>query len=59
MSSPVDALEFSLRYMSMFSKCSVSEKVVIGMSADMPMCITFPIEQHGFMRFYLAPKIVE
>ena len=57
--SPVDPLQFSLRYMCLFSKCAVSEKLVIGMSAEMPMCVTFPIEQHGFMRFYLAPKMVE
>jgi len=52
-------LQFSLRYMSLFSKCAVSPKVIISMSPDMPICLTFPIEQHGFMRFYLAPKIVE
>ena len=58
-SSPVDPLQFSLRYLCLFSKCAVSPKVVLGMSAEMPMCLTFPIEQHGFMRFFLAPKLVE
>ena len=52
-------LEFSLRYMSLFSKCAVSPQVVLSMSPDMPICLTFVIEQHGFMKFYLAPKIVE
>ena len=51
-------LEFSLRYMSLFSKCAVSPQVVLSMSPDMPICLTFVIE-HGFMKFYLAPKIVE
>ena len=51
-------LEFSLRYISLFSKCAVSPQVVLSMSPDMPICLTFVIE-HGFMKFYLAPKIVE
>ena len=29
---------------------------VLGMSGEMPMCLTFAIE-HGFMRFYLAPLV--
>jgi proliferating cell nuclear antigen len=53
------ALQFSLRYLSLFSKCAVSPKVIISMSPDKPLCLTFPIEEHGYMRFYLAPKIVE
>ena len=52
-------LEFSLRYMSLFSKCAVSPQVILSMSPDMPVCITFVIEQHGYMRFYLAPKTTE
>lgn len=52
-------LQFGLRYMSLFSKCAVSPQVVLSMSPDMPICLTFPIDQHGFMRFYLAPKTVE
>lgn len=55
----VDTLEFALRYMCLFSKCAVSPKVLLSMSPDMPLSVTFPIEQHGFMRFYLAPKLVE
>ena len=52
-------LQFGLRYMSLFSKCAVSPQVVLSMSPDMPICLTFPIEEHGYMRFYLAPKTVE
>ena len=55
----VPPLQFSVRYMTLFSKCAVSPKVLLGMSTDLPMCLTFPIEQHGFMRFYLAPKLGE
>lgn len=56
LSCPVAPLQFSLRYMCLFSKCAVAPRVVLSMSADMPMCLTFPIE-HGYMRFYLAPKV--
>ena len=52
-------LQFSLRYMCLFSKCAVSPQVILSMSPDLPICLTFVIEQHGFMRFYLAPKMVE
>ena len=57
--NPVQPLQFALRYLFLFSKCSVSDKLVIGMSEEMPMCLTFAIEQYGYMRFYLAPKITE
>ena len=56
---PVDPLDFGLRYMSLFSKCAVSSQVVLCMSPDMPICLTFPIEEHGHMRFYLAPKTMD
>ena len=56
-SSEVGELEFSLRYLSLFSKCAVSPKVVLSMSPEMPLSVTFPID-HGVMRFYLAPKVV-
>lgn len=56
---PVDPLQFGLRYMTIFSKCAVSSQVVLGMSPDMPICLTFPINEYGYMRFYLAPKTVE
>lgn len=57
--SAVDASQFALRYMCLFSKCAVSPKVLLSMSPDMPLCLTFPIETCGYMRFYLAPKTVE
>jgi proliferating cell nuclear antigen len=57
--SQVDPLDFGLRYMCLFSKCAVSSNVVLGMSPDMPICLTFPIEEHGHMRFYLAPKTMD
>lgn len=57
--APVLPLQFSIRYMTLFSKCAVSPKVLLGMAPDLPVCLTFPIEQHGYMRFYLAPKSMD
>lgn len=51
-------MQFGLRYMCLFSKCAVSPQVVLSMTPDMPISITFPFE-HGYMRFFLAPKVVE
>ena len=51
-------LEFSLEVHEPLSKCAVSPQVVLSMSPDMPICLTFVIE-HGYMKFYLAPKVVE
>lgn len=50
------ALKFGLRYMCLFLKAaSVSGDVIIGLKADTPICLTFPIGS-GHLRFYLAPK---
>lgn len=57
--SQVSPLDFGLRYMCLFSKCAVSSNVVLAMSPDMPICLTFPVEEHGYMRFYLAPKTMD
>jgi len=51
---------FSMRYLCFFAKGSmVSKKCIIGISPDVPMCITYPIEEMGHLRFYLAPKMDE
>ena len=57
---PMDAAMFSMRYLCFFSKGSmVSKKCIIGVSPNLPMCITYPIEEMGHLRFYLAPKMNE
>ncbi len=49
-------LQFGIRYMCLFSKAmSVSKEVIIGLKADTPICLTFPILS-GHLRFFLAPK---
>ena len=49
-------MKFGIRYMCLFSKAaSVSKEVIIGLKADTPVCLTFPILS-GHLRFFLAPK---
>ena len=56
----VPPLQFALRYMCLFSKgAAITPQVIIGMSPEMPVCLTYPIEDAGHMRFYLAPKTME
>ena len=52
----VPTLKFGSRYMCLFLKAaSVADKVILGLKADTPICLTFPIDL-GHLRFYLAPK---
>jgi len=51
---------FALRYLNMFTKSTpLSKTVTISMSPDVPLVIEYPIENLGYIRFYLAPKIEE
>lgn len=57
MEEPV-SLNFALRYLNQFTKATpLSGVVVLSMSPDVPVVVEYPIEQSGFVRFYLAPKI--
>tara|TARA_B100000683_G_scaffold277148_1_gene334087 strand:+ start:1392 stop:2114 length:723 start_codon:yes stop_codon:yes gene_type:complete len=57
--SEVSSLDFSMRYMCMFTKAAaVSPKVVLSMAPNLPICVTFPIES-GHLKFYLAPKMFD
>lgn len=59
MQEPVE-LNFALRYLNFFTKASpVSHQVVICMSPDVPMVVEYPIQELGYIKFYLAPKIEE
>jgi len=50
------ALKFGIRYMCLFLKAaSVSKEVILGLKADSPICVTFPVGS-GHLRFYLAPR---
>lgn len=51
-------VNFSIKYMNSFTKATtLSPRVRISLSNDVPIVIEYPIEEAGYLRFYLAPKI--
>ncbi|KAL7739124.1 hypothetical protein ACLKA6_001038 [Drosophila palustris] len=51
-------LSFAGRYLNTFTRATpLSEKVKIGMAADVPLLVEYPIEDYGYIRYYLAPKV--
>jgi proliferating cell nuclear antigen len=49
---------FSLKYLNYFTKASMlSQQVTLSMSADYPLLVEYKIEEIGYLRFFLAPKI--
>eukprot|EP00727_Mastigamoeba_balamuthi_P004408 m51a1_g13966 Proliferating cell nuclear antigen (260) ;mRNA; f:971626-972815 len=52
------SLTFALRFLIMFSKASsLCDNVVLSMNPDLPLVVQYDIEEMGFVRYYLAPKI--
>jgi proliferating cell nuclear antigen len=59
MKEPVE-LNFALRYLNFFTKATaLSPRVIISMSPDVPVVVEYPIEEVGYVKYYLAPKIDE
>jgi proliferating cell nuclear antigen len=59
MEEPVE-LNFALRYLNFFTKATnLSDHVLISMSPEVPVVIEYPIEDFGYVKYYLAPKIEE
>ena len=59
LTSPVE-LTFALRYLNLFSKATpLSDTVSCSMSDGVPLMIEYPIQDMGYVRFFLAPKIDE
>jgi proliferating cell nuclear antigen len=59
MEEPVE-LTFALRYLSFFTKATpLSSTVTLSMSPDIPLVVEYKIENLGYIRYYLAPKIDE
>lgn len=57
MSQPA-SLGLSLKFLNMFAKAtSLSDHVMLGLSDGVPMLVEYPIEDLGYLRFYLAPKV--
>jgi proliferating cell nuclear antigen len=51
-------LSFALRYLTTFAKgSSLSDRVEISLAKDSPCRIEYKIENVGFLRWYLAPKV--
>eukprot|EP00899_Mesostigma_viride_P007736 jgi/Mesvir1/16964/Mv15812-RA.1 len=52
------SLTFALRYLSSFTKAtSLSDTVTLSMSTELPVVVEYSIENLGYLRYYLAPKI--
>ncbi|KAI9199432.1 proliferating cell nuclear antigen, N-terminal domain-containing protein [Polychytrium aggregatum] len=52
------SLTFCLRYLTDFTKAtSLSDTVTLSMSDGVPLLIEYKIEDMGYIRYYLAPKI--
>jgi len=53
-------LTFALRYLNLFTKAtSLSPTVSLSFSKDVPLLVEYKINEIGYARFYLAPKISE
>jgi len=51
---------FALRYLQNFTKATpLSKVVVISMNPDVPVMIEYQMDELGYIRYYLAPKIDE
>jgi len=54
---PVE-LTFATRYLSNFAKAaSLSDYVTLSLSAELPIVVEYKIDNMGYIRYYLAPKI--
>ena len=50
--------QFSIKFLSNFTKAtSLSPKVRISMGQEVPLEVSYDIENAGHLRYYLAPKI--
>lgn len=59
MEEPVE-LNFALRYLKFFTQATALSPIVnICMSPEVPIVVDYPINETGFVKFYLAPKIDE
>jgi len=52
------SLTFALRYLNFFTKAtSLAQRVSLSMSVEAPLAVEYSIEDVGYLRYYLAPKI--
>lgn len=49
---------FALRYLCSFAKASpLSPTATVSLCRGMPVTVEYPIEEFGYVRYYLSPKI--
>jgi len=54
------SLSFALRYLNYFTKATaLSSAVTLRMAPEIPLVVEYPMEDLGYVRYYLAPKIEE
>ncbi|EGF76558.1 hypothetical protein BATDEDRAFT_92516 [Batrachochytrium dendrobatidis JAM81] len=54
------SLTFSLKYLSNFTKATpLSKTVTLSMSNEYPLLVEYKVNEIGFIRYYLAPKMNE
>lgn len=54
------SLSFAGRYLTTFTRATpLAEKVKLAMAVDVPLLVEYPIEDYGYIRYYLAPKVDE
>lgn len=59
MEEPI-TLSFSLRFMNIFAKGStLSDRVTLKFAQDRPCLVEYGIDNVGYLRYYLAPKVDE
>ncbi|KEG13912.1 putative proliferative cell nuclear antigen (PCNA) [Trypanosoma grayi] len=59
MDEPV-TLSFALRFMNIFAKgATLSDRVSLKFAKDSPCMVEYSIDQVGYLRYYLAPKVDE
>ncbi|CAO3667595.1 unnamed protein product [Rhizopus stolonifer] len=52
------AMSFAVKYLVNFTKATpLSSRVSLNMSADVPLLIDYKLDNIGYVRYYLAPKI--
>merc|ERR1719220_659027 len=51
---------FAMRYLNFFTKATVlSKSVTLSLSPEVPLMVEYPVDEIGYVRYYLAPKIEE
>merc|ERR1719471_297886 len=51
---------FAMRYLNFFTKATtLSKSVTLSLSPEVPLMVEYPVDEIGYVRYYLAPKIEE